>query len=72
MITTEVLTKKKEELNGLVEKLGNTKIETKPLNEKTRMQLIEVMKGMNKYKGDKKALKNFLIHTRNELRNSNR
>jgi len=72
MSSIDALTKKKEELHSLIEQLGNAEIKTESLNDTTRMQLIEIMKGMNKYKGDKKALKNFLIHTRNELRNANR
>ena len=65
---------KSEELSELMDKLSATKIEPKPMSENEAIQLREVIKSMNKYakSGNMVALKKYLIHTRNELRNSNR
>ncbi len=72
MSTIEVIEEKQKELQGLMEEVSQKKIETKPMNEQDRTDFLHVLKGMKQYKGDKKALRNFLIHTRNELRNANR
>ena len=70
MIGNEKLSKASEQLRVGMEQLSNAKMDVKPMDEKERVQMREILSGMNKYiqSGDKTGLQKFLIHTKNELR----
>ena len=69
MTSTDKLIKASEQLHVEMERLSNTKVDVKPMDEKERVQMREILSAMNKYikAGDKVNLQKFLIHTKNEL-----
>ena len=70
MTDNSKLRKASEQLHIEMERLSNVKIDSKPMDEKERVQMREILSGMNKYiqSGDKTGLQKFLIHKKNELR----
>ena len=62
------------ELNDLFDKVDGVMSEARKPTKKEGEQLVEIFKNVNRLSKlkDKTALKNYLIHTKNELSNANR